>query len=393
VAFFVVKPQLHKYFDPWLRLLRAGLLFCFDSVVLLSCRKKSAGRAGAIFCLHGLGDLLLAGNAIQGLAARMRSQGLRVVLFVHPERMAFARRFFEVDEVEGIDRHRFTRQFGYRAAILKTLAGRFAMAVQPTFNRMLRVEDFLIRATGAAQRIGSAGHAPFISPLERKFGDCFYTKIVAVQPGLMHELERYAEFMAGMGMDTTTGPWKLTPSGQLPAGLPANYLVVSPNASDSRRSWPLENFLQAARRVARQHQLAVVLIGSEKRPSPVRWPDDAGDPPELLDLCGQIPTVDLPGLLARARLIISNDSGNYHLGVSLGRPTLAVGGSGIPARYFPYPREAALPTKVLYQPVPCAGCNWHCIYTASREETAWCLQQISWQAVVDAADELLRRTS
>ena len=395
MAAFFVKSKLRNHLDCWFRLLRAGLLLCFDSVVLLTCRKESRRREGAIFCLHGLGDLLLAGQAITRLADHMRSQGLRAVLFVHPAQAEFARRHFGVDQVEGIDRHHFSRRFGYRAAVLKAVGGRFVLAVQPTFNRMLRVEDCLVRATGAPEKIGSAGHAPFISPQERWCGDHFYTKLIVPQPAPMHELERYAEFMAGMGLAIPPGPWRLSTNGQqlrsvfLPR---TSYLVLSPNASDIKRSWPLENFLQATWQIATQHKLAVVLIGSVKNPFPVRWPDDTDANPDLIDLCGQIPTEYLPCVLARAELVISNDSGTYHLGVSLDRPTIAVGGSGLPARYFPYPREAALSTKVLYRPVPCAGCNWRCIHTTSRSETAWCLQQISWQEVADAADELLRRS-
>lgn len=395
MAVFIVKSILRNHLDGWFRLLRAGLLLSFDSIVLLNCRKKAQRQEGAIFCLHGLGDLLLAGNAITGLAGQMRSRGLPAVLFVHPALVGFARRYFNVDRVEGIDRHRFTRRFAYRAATLKAVAGRFALAVQPTFNRMLRVEDCLVRVTGAPERIGIAGHVPFISPQERWCGDRLYTKLIVPRRAPMHELERYAEFMTGMGLAVPPEPWRLRTNGQKLRGvtLPrSSYLVVSPNASDKRRSWPLENFLRAARQVATQHKLAVVLTGGEKNHFPIRWPDDTGANPDLVDLCGQIPTEDLPDLLAHAELVISNDSGIYHLGISLDRPTVAVGGSGLPARYFPYPNEATLPTKVLYRPVSCAGCNWRCIHTTSRSETAWCLQQISWPEVADAADELLRRS-
>jgi len=391
-----VKSKLRNHLDSWIRLLRAGLLLCFDSIVLLACRKKSRRQEGTIFCLHGLGDLLLAGNAIVRLASHLRSQGLRAVLFVHPAHIEFARRNFEVDAVEGIDRHRFTRKFSYRAKILKCVAGRFAIAVQPTFNRMLRVEDCLVRATGAREKIGSAGHAPFISSRERWLGDRFYTKLIAPQPAPMHELERYSEFMAGMGMPIPSEPWRLGKNGQEASNVAvpkSSYLVLAPNASDAKRSWPLENFLRTARQVATQHKLAVVVIGDKKNDFPLRWLDGDGENPELVDLYGKIPTENLPGVLARAEMVISNDSGIYHLGVSLNRPTIAVGGSGLPARYFPYPREAAMLTKVLYRPVPCAGCNWRCIYTPARTETVWCLQQISWQEMAEAADELLRRAS
>jgi ADP-heptose:LPS heptosyltransferase len=387
-----MKSKMHNHLAGWLRLLRAGLLFIFDSIILQSGRKKTLRREGAIFCLHGLGDLLLAGHAITRLAGDMRARGLRAVLFVHPARVEFARRYLDVDEVEGIDRHRFTRKLSYRARVLKTVSGRFALAVQPTYNRMLRVEDALLRATGAPEKIGSAGHAPFIWPIERKLGDRYYTRLIEPQSGPLHELERHAEFMAGLGLVIPAEPWLISQWDPPPKNVtlpPGDYLVVSANASDLRRSWSVEKFLQAAQQIATQHRLAVVFIGDKKNSLPIRWPDVAAGQPELIDLCGQTATADLPGVLARAKLVISNDSGTYHLGVSLNRPTLAVGGSGLPARYFPYPRESLWLTKVLYHPVPCAGCNWRCLYTKSRSETAWCLRQISWPELAAAADELL----
>ena len=49
-----------------------------------------------------------------------------------------------------------------------TARKRYAVAVQPTFNRTLSVEDALVRATGAAERIGSAGSPMFGGPLARR---------------------------------------------------------------------------------------------------------------------------------------------------------------------------------------------------------------------------------
>ena len=388
-----MRSRFRIYLDGWFRLLRAMLLVGFDTFILRGHREKRPRREGAIFCLHGLGDLLLAGHAVAALASRMRSRGLRAVLFVHPAWVEFARRNFPIDDVEGIDRHRFTREFGYRAKVLRRVAGRFVLAVQPTFNRMLRVEDCLVRATGAAEKIGSAGHAPFISRQERWCGDRFYTQLLPPQPAPRHELERYAEFMAGIGITVPTTPWRLrADDSAADVAVPAApYLVLAPNASDSRRSWPLNNFLRAAQEVATRHQLAVVVIGDKESGSPVCWPNGDGGP-EWIDLSGRVAIEHLPKILARAELVISNDSGAYHVSLSLGCPAVAVGGSGLPARYFPYPNEAALRTKVLYEPVPCAGCNWRCIHTKSRSETAWCLRQISWPEVADAADALLRRS-
>lgn len=371
--------------------MRAGLLLCFDAAVLPLIRRESQRNQGAIFCLHGLGDLLLAGHAIQRLAGEIRLQGLEPVLFVRPVFVEFARRAFGIERVEGIQRNQFTRRLGYRIGVLKSVAGRFGVAVQPTYNRMFRVEDCLMRATGAPQRIGNAGHANFILPSERRLGDRFYTKLIESQPGPMHELARYAGFMDGMGLTVPQQPWQPGGNGQFrtcSSGLvpPMPYMVLAPSASHPRRTWPMVSFLKVAYHIASRHQLAVVLVG---RASHDVDKDDSSA--RVIDLGGKTATEDLPGLLASARFILCNDSGIYHLGVSLARPTLAVGGGGMPVRYFPYPGEAALPTKVVHRPLPCADCNWKCIHIRSRLQTAPCILEVTWQEVAEAADALLQR--
>jgi hypothetical protein len=85
--------------DLLFRFLRTVIMLCFDSLIVLSSKRKSCRSEGAIFCLHGLGDLLLAGNAISSLSSYLNANGLRAVLFVHPALVEFARRYFPVDHV------------------------------------------------------------------------------------------------------------------------------------------------------------------------------------------------------------------------------------------------------------------------------------------------------
>lgn len=110
----------------------------FDTVVLYRSDRGERREEGAIFCLHGLGDLLLAGNAIGGLSMMMRARGLRAVLYMNPPLAGFAKDYLDVDAVEGIDRHRFSKPSRYRAKILKLVSSRFEIAVQPMNNRMSR---------------------------------------------------------------------------------------------------------------------------------------------------------------------------------------------------------------------------------------------------------------
>ncbi|HMD53830.1 MAG TPA: hypothetical protein VKJ65_04695, partial [Phycisphaerae bacterium] len=126
--------------------MRGTILALIDVAVLLEFKEPRQRNQGAIFCLHGLGDLLLAGNAIKRLAQYMHEHGLRSVLFVQPELVEFARQNFPVDLVEGIERRRFERRrsLSYRVRVIRGIRERFAIVVQPTYNRTLMVEDCLV---------------------------------------------------------------------------------------------------------------------------------------------------------------------------------------------------------------------------------------------------------
>src|ERR1700743_654765 len=138
---------MHWLWNGVSRLVRGGFLAPFDFPVLLPHRGQAPRGEGAIFCMHGLGDLLLAGNAIDRLTALLRGRGLRVVLYVNESLIDFAQHYFDVDVVECIDRHSFSKPIRYRKDVLRRVSDRFQIAVQPTYNRMLRVEDCLMRAT------------------------------------------------------------------------------------------------------------------------------------------------------------------------------------------------------------------------------------------------------
>ncbi len=209
--------------------------------------------------------------------------------------------------------------------------------------------------------------------------------------------------MAGLGLKISTEPWKIKsvtahaahqmfPTRKLPRGCTTSnghttllgFGKFSPGGeTHGEATWAV---------------FAVVIVGHEKKFHTA--PLDGESWRKILEL------IDLGGKsrwktcrnspLAGADLILSNDSGIYFIsGISLNRPTVAVGGSvEFRPDYFPYPQEAeSAHQNILYRPVACGGCNWRCIHTPSRTETAWCLQQVGWEEMADAADKLLAQVS
>jgi ADP-heptose:LPS heptosyltransferase len=102
---------------------------------------------------------------------------------------------------------------------------------------------------------------------------------------------------------------------------PQPLVVLHPGASDPRRRWPAESFAQAARALG-ERGCRVVVVGSG--PDDARAATHIAEVSDAVDLVGALDMQAMTGMLARARLVVANDSGPRHLGAALGTPTVGI---------------------------------------------------------------------
>jgi ADP-heptose:LPS heptosyltransferase len=173
--------------------------------------------------------------------------------------------------------------------------------------------------------------------------------------------------------------------------------VLNPNAGtlSLERRWPPARFGALARRLALEDGLTVVLIGTAGEREHTEGAARAAGLPlspatsaspgcgELLNLAGELSTGMLAALLARAAVVVTNDSGPMHLAAALGAPTVGLFGPETPVMYAPLGLEA----RALYRPPPCSPCiNVHdnkvssCIFGEPQ-----CLVNIEVDEVLAAA--------
>jgi len=98
--------------------------------------------------------------------------------------------------------------------------------------------------------------------------------------------------------------------------------VLQPGASDARRCWPARSFAMVGDALARMG-LRVAVNGTASEAPLVRDVIGAMQAPAL-DLSGKLGLGGLCGLLARAALVVSNDTGPLHLALALGRPCVGI---------------------------------------------------------------------
>lgn len=99
-------------------------------------------------------------------------------------------------------------------------------------------------------------------------------------------------------------------------------VVLHPGASDPRRRWPAERFAAVGDAlVAAGYEVIVVGISSENEvvQQVVKQMRE-----RVIDLCGALSLHGLTGLIARASLVVTNDSGPRHLAEAVGTPTVSI---------------------------------------------------------------------
>jgi ADP-heptose:LPS heptosyltransferase len=100
------------------------------------------------------------------------------------------------------------------------------------------------------------------------------------------------------------------------------YVVLHPGANDARRRWPAASFGAIGDALA-DHGLQPVITGSSAEARLAQAVSDALRHPAR-NLAGKTSLSALAGILAGARIVVSNDSGPLHLAAAVGAPTVGI---------------------------------------------------------------------
>jgi ADP-heptose:LPS heptosyltransferase len=130
------------------------------------------------------------------------------------------------------------------------------------------------------------------------------------------------------------------------------YAVIHPGSQLPSRRWPPERFAEVADELARRgHDIVVTGVESE---GPVVEKVKSAMRHSAVDLCGRTRLGGLAALIARARLLVCNDTGVSHLAAALGTPSVVIACGSDPERWAPLNRELH---RVLAHEVECRPCG------------------------------------
>lgn len=303
-----------------------------------------------VFRALQLGDLLCAVPALRAL--RHHAPRARITLVGLPWARELARRlaacvddFLEFPGVCGMPER--TPDYAAFPRFIDTVrARRFDLAIQMhgdgTLTNLI-VDDF-----GAPRVIGHHPHAQYARPGFRRWDT------------LAHEVLRWIDLLAATGV-TPRGtalefPLEAADHAALALLLAARGIAgpiacVHPGSQLPSRRWSPASFAAVADALTAL-DFTVVLTGTAGERTLTAAVRAAMRTPAH-DLAGETSLGTLAALIAKARLLVANDTGVSHLAAAFGTPSVIVSSGGDARRWAPLARERH---RVLYRDLPCRPC-------------------------------------
>jgi lipopolysaccharide heptosyltransferase II len=207
---------------------------------------------------------------------------------------------------------------------------------------------------------------------------------------IRHEVRRQLDLVATVGCQTTNERLSFrvpeaarfavaTLLENLGVALHRPWVVIHPGASVPSRRYPAEGFIETARRLVLEVGCQVLFTGVGTERSLVEEIQAAIGAPTF-SLVDQLGVAELAALIARAPLLISNNTAPVHIAAAVGTPVV-----DLYALTNPQHTPWAVPNRVLFHDVPCKYCYKSICPTGHQE----CLRGVSATDIVVAARELL----
>jgi heptosyltransferase-2 len=386
---------------PWLkksplyrieRARRAALLLGVNHLLPRPVPASKSPRKIAFIKRGGIGDWILFAPVLETIRARFPAPEWELTVYCEPPQRGIVEMTGLCDRIEVFDPKSFRKSLSCRRVRLTQIRREaYEVWFDADIDRT-NAGDAMALASAAPVRIGfQADPLSSQSLIEQRV----FTTVLADPINTIAMPQRFSVLAKAL-------PGK-APAHPIPAsglrryawsGADADFFIVSPGASTSIRLWPAERFATLCRFIHRATGLRPVLIGgAADAPASARLAALLAPDLEVENLTGKTTLAGLFELIARSRLLVTNESGPMHIGHSTGTPTLAIVSGADFTSYCSSPNSPIL--QVVSAPDHgCFDCRWDCIHpVANRAGIRKCLAEVTVEAAIDAARTLIETSS
>jgi lipopolysaccharide heptosyltransferase II len=354
--------------------------------------KPSWDQALNILCVRPdhLGDVLMTTPALRAL--KQSHPNRRLTLLTSSISAEAARCIPEVDAV-----------IRYDAPWMKSTPGRDAIEDFVMLETLARRKfDAAVIFTVYSQNPLPAAFLCFMAGIPLRLAHCRenpyqmltnWVREIEPHQRVRHEVERQLDLVGTIGCHTADRrlSFRVPPFVDkqvlqkfelIGAQMHRSWLLIHPGATAPSRRYPAHHFAEAARRLVRDLGYQVIFTGSESERELVESIRDAMRV-ESYSLVGKLSLPQLAALIARAPVLVANNTGPVHIAAAVGTPVV-----DLYALTNPQHTPWLVPNRVLFHDVSCK----YCYQSVCPQGHHDCLQRVAPERVVTAVQELTRES-
>lgn len=159
-----------------------------------------------------------------------------------------------------------------------------------------------------------------------------------------------------------------------------DFILCAPVAASGLKTWPIEKFEQTLKQILEYTRSSILIVGDSRERGMAQRLESLGAG-RVFNFCGETTFPETAALVARARLVVANDSALMHLAFEMGTPAAAVFG---PTHHEKYGHKGEN-FKVVRAGSSCSPCE----QPRCRFSRQHCFEDLQPQALAAACKELL----
>lgn len=348
--------------------------------------------------LDGIGDYVLFRNFIEVIKDSAKYKGYKITLLGNKlwKNIAVELDAEFIDKFIWIDTDRYQHSKRYEKSIRKKLSKMtFDTVINPIHSSAFYVHC-LANTVTANEKIASQGDEFIISKEHKITSHYWYSKIIEADETNMFEFYRnkvFFEKLLGTEIDLSAPiiDYENICSSKK---LPENYAVIYPQASTKSKCWSPKNFAAIADYLACEYNLTIILAGGRNFKdfkSSYRVIQNSKTN-NIINLTGRVSLSELVKIISGAKILISNDTGAYHIGAATGVKTICISNGFTFGRYHPYPKEISNKLYFIYpSEINHHRANCEELIEKYRYYSPYLINSIKIADVIDAIGKLLEK--
>ncbi|MDD2487243.1 MAG: glycosyltransferase family 9 protein [Candidatus Gracilibacteria bacterium] len=256
-----------------------------------------------------------------------------------------------------VDKTKFLTDLKYRYQILRKIKlNGYSDCIHPIYSREFLYGDIMVKFSNSTNRIGNYGDLSNQTRLQKFISDFYYTKLIDNKKVVIHEFERNKEFFEKLlNENINIKKPEIVLSEYNNADFfeklneYGNFIVIFPGAEANFRRWNEKNYAAISSYINNKFGFKIIIAGG---------PGDKKIAENIIRMAGNSNIIDLTGatnlyelciLLSKSKLLISNDTSAFHIGVAVNTKTICISNGNHFGRFPTYP-ENIDNIKVIYPP-------------------------------------------